>query len=318
MRGTTGGGGEPTTGDGAQDTGTTDTGTMDAGQPDAGEDTGAADAGSAFRDVSADGPETGNGGVGDGEADGGKTCSDECAAAGTVECSGAYAYRVCGDRDGDGCLEWGSEQECAAGCADGKCGSCMPDCAGKDCGDDGCGEPCGQCSSPPASYCLDANRLRSYAAAGDCASGKCSYAYSDLNCQYGCAGVRCQSCPPSCGGRYCGEEDGYGGSCGPGSGCCERSCGGRRCGDSDGCWNTCEHGSGCCSNERYTRTSGAVSGGGAVCCDGNDPRVAIADCGTGSNHGINEDGSSCGSAWEGDGNGGSACVSIDCEKSTCW
>ncbi len=78
-------------------------------------------------------------------------------------------------------------------------GPCEPECAGRQCGDDGCGGTC-----------------------GTCAAGRV--------CQNG----QCVVCTPNCGGRICGD-DGCGGSCGPcpeGTLCnaegtaCDDSCGG--------------------------------------------------------------------------------------------
>ena len=57
-------------------------------------------------------------------------------------------------------------------------GICIPDCSGKQCGDDGCGGSCGSCQSGEV-----------------------------------CQGNQCQSCTPDCTGKVCGD-DGCGGSCG--------------------------------------------------------------------------------------------------------
>ncbi len=100
----------------------------------------------------------------------------------------------------------------AFGC--GKCG-CKPACAGKVCGDNGCGGVCGQC--PGGLACQD----------GACVS----------------------QCTPSCTGKVCGE-DGCGGTCGTClgnskcvNGACESSacvptCDGKQCGP-DGCGGSC-------------------------------------------------------------------------------
>ena len=69
---------------------------------------------------------------------------------------------------------------------------CVSSCAGKVCGDDGCGGACGAC--PAASICV---------------SGACV-----------------ASCTPSCAGKVCGD-DGCGGSCGtcpPGAACVQGAC----------------------------------------------------------------------------------------------
>lgn len=64
-------------------------------------------------------------------------------------------------------------------CYQGRCSSCVPDCAGRACGDDGCGATCGVCD--PGETC-----------------------YAD---------GRCGGCEPDCNGKNCGA-DGCGGSCG--------------------------------------------------------------------------------------------------------
>ena len=91
----------------------------------------------------------------------------------------------------------------------------MPDCAGKECGTDGCGGACGACGFSQqcsAGQCV-----------GDCipsclgkecgdngCDGSCGICGQDLVCS--AAGV-CLSCQPDCEGRQCGD-DSCGGSCG--------------------------------------------------------------------------------------------------------
>jgi hypothetical protein len=147
-------------------------------------------------------------------------------------CSPNCAGKQCGE---DGC--GGLCGTCQAGqdCQAGKC-SCVPQCAGKECGDNGCGGTCGNC---PANYA--------------CSYGHCT-------------------CNASCTGKECGS-DGCGGSCGQcptgktcvGNKCkssCTPSCTGKECGP-DGCDGTC----GECP-EGKTCTDGKCTGGTA-CCPGN-------------------------------------------------
>ena len=135
----------------------------------------------------------------------------ECVA-GASPCSGALA--VC-DEDGDACvacLEWYDCPGFFDECIDNAC-VCVPDCTGRECGDDGCGGTCG-----PG---CQANAL-----CGD--DGLCG-------------------CVPDCTGKVCGS-DGCGGSCGAcgaGEACndvgqcaCAPDCSGRECGD-DGCGGSC-------------------------------------------------------------------------------
>jgi hypothetical protein len=89
---------------------------------------------------------------------------------------------------------------------------CNLACAGKQCGNDGCGGVCGTCSFNQT--CLD---------------GQCKAA-----------------CTPTCTGKLCGPDGcgGLCGTCGPGQACtdlgicCMPACGGRQCG-SDGCGGVC-------------------------------------------------------------------------------
>ena len=76
---------------------------------------------------------------------------------------------------------------CVSGCGSssstshGSSASCAPSCAGKACGDDGCGGTCGTCAAGA-----------SCSSAGQCTGG---------------------SCTPACSGKACGD-DGCGGTCG--------------------------------------------------------------------------------------------------------
>ncbi|WP_163998713.1 hypothetical protein [Pyxidicoccus caerfyrddinensis] len=100
-----------------------------------------------------------------------------------------------------------------AGTGPGDASTCTPNCAGRQCGADGCGGTCGSCSG--GSVCTS--------------TGQCM-----------------ATCTPSCTGKTCGD-DGCGGSCGTcgsGQACqsgrcvCVPRCDGRQCG-LDGCGGTC-------------------------------------------------------------------------------
>ncbi len=141
---------------------------------------------------------------------------------------------------------------------------CVPDCAGLECGGDGCGGLCGDC---------DWNEICS---AGTCA---CQPQCSGLECgDDTCGGVcghcdwneRCASgtcvCEPQCSGRECGD-DSCGGVCGDcsssqrcdGSACiCQPDCEGLACGD-DGCGGSC----GACARGE-TCEANTCRGGGAT------------------------------------------------------
>jgi len=144
------------------------------------------------------------------------------------------AGKVCGD---DGCGD--SCGSCGGGttCADGEC-VCLPNCAGKNCGSDGCGGICGSCGS---NY--------------TCSGGTCT-------CVPNCSGKSCGSngCGGSCGGcswgYYC---SGYSCKCGPPPGWgiqggqCKPSCGKLL-----NMHNLPNAGAGCCNNGCNAQQAGDV------------------------------------------------------------
>ncbi len=88
--------------------------------------------------------------------------------------------------------------------------SCVPQCSGKECGDNGCGGFCGLCP---------ANK--------SCTDGQCG-------CDDSCTTRECGN--NDC-GNSCGECTG-GAVCDPEGRCCNRDCAGKTCGD-DGCGGSC-------------------------------------------------------------------------------
>lgn len=79
-------------------------------------------------------------------------CREECPANGVTRCASRGAVQVCGEHDGDPCLEWGTATDCAIGdaCEVDACGppSCENECVGDTlrCAEAGDGtEVCGQC-----------------------------------------------------------------------------------------------------------------------------------------------------------------------------
>ncbi len=94
----------------------------------------------------------------------------------------------CGGEPGGGCSCTAACQAKGNCCVDvGVCG-CLPNCAGKDCGDDGCGGTCGIC--PGGSTCV----------ASICAVGECTDATCSGNGT--CAGLGC-ACQPGYAGKFC-------------------------------------------------------------------------------------------------------------------
>ena len=146
----------------------------------------------------------------------------------------------CGD---DGCGSTCGTCNPGETCVAGKC-LCTPDCTGKECGGDGCGATCGSCMPPEV-----------------CTNGQCGCTpdCDGLECgSDGCGGT-CGTCPmpeicflgecicvPDCAAKMCGD-DGCGSSCGDcvapeictGGQCgCTADCAGKQCGP-DGCYGSC-------------------------------------------------------------------------------
>jgi hypothetical protein len=138
-------------------------------------------------------------------------CESDCVpGAPTCEGTGGYleCLLVCEGCDGAGgdCYQ-NALTECDAGtwCQGGEC-VCAPKCAGKVCGDDGCGGSCGSCG---------ANEI--CVAGGKCA---CKFApCGDACCAQGAVCHDGACCTPVCTGMECGD-DGCGGSCGD----CDAGC----------------------------------------------------------------------------------------------
>ncbi len=145
--------------------------------------------------------------------------------------------------------------ECMTEC--GGCGSCTPNCGGKECGSDGCGGSCGSCPQGMgcvAGTCQCVPSCAGKACGPDGCGGECGKCHFGQECVQG----HCK-CVPSCEGLACGV-DGCGnscGTCGPGLVChegacvCVPDCDGRECGP-DGCGATC----GECRAEEYCNDSG--------------------------------------------------------------
>ena len=166
---------------------------------------------------------------------------DDCSCEACVCAMDAYCCTVKWD---DACT-----QECVNDCG-GECVLCVPDCAGKECGDDGCGESCGSC--PEGWPCQDGICVCTPECVGkecgdDSCSGSCGACPADYSCNP--AGQCIWDCTPDCAGQQCGD-DGCGGSCGecaPGWLCnehdlceeqCLPDCSDKECGD-DSCSGSC-------------------------------------------------------------------------------
>lgn len=130
-------------------------------------------------------------------------------------------------------------------------GGCIPNCAGAECGDDGCGGSCGSCGDGQTCD------------GGTCVGGGCTPDCAGLECGDDGCGGSCGSCGDgqTCDGGTC--VGGGGGGCADGSPCSGNTpdCCGDTCvdtlGDPDncgGCGNVCDDGQTC--------EAGLCSGGG--------------------------------------------------------
>ncbi len=167
-------------------------------------------------------------------------CEHECEEDGQTQCDGMSVV-TCEYEMGGDCLAWSQPTLCGETCVDGAC--CTSDCAGKECGDDGCGGSCGTCPG---------------------AAPTCSE-----------AGLCVTECVSECDGKECGD-DGCGGSCGtcPGaapicseaglcSAECVAACEGKSCGD-DGCGGSCGL---CPDNKPVCSAAGVCEAEGSGCTD---------------------------------------------------
>jgi putative pyrroloquinoline-quinone-binding quinoprotein len=135
------------------------------------------------------------------------SCEDECSRIGAQACDseGANGFRVCGDLNGDDCLEWGPLNGCGVGytCSDGECSEdCQQECPAQN--DLRCAAPpyngFETCGNWDADSCLEWGSLTLCPGGQTCAAGECS-----ADCTDDCtSGERiCQDA----GFRTCGHHD---------------------------------------------------------------------------------------------------------------
>ena len=184
----------------------------------------------------------------------------------TCVCKPEESKDCCGDNVCwfDSCGVQGAvANQCEFGCTDGVCDNCVPDCDDVVCGDDGCGESCGECPAAQEE-CVNGARVcqpacEEFACGDDGCGGDCG---TCPGLQDQCLDGLC-ACVPACDGIQCGT-DGCGGSCGECSGqdlceagtcVCQPACAGKECG-LDGCGGTC----GECVDELECTAASCVGG----------------------------------------------------------
>ncbi len=123
------------------------------------------------------------------------TCNDECVA-GSVQCAG-NGFQVCGEHDGDRCLDWGPVVPCQDGtsCSAGVCSQfCTDECAvgATRCGGGGV-QSCGNFDND---NCQEWGPAIPCDAAQECANGRCAANCADecANGETRCDGPGVQSC----------------------------------------------------------------------------------------------------------------------------
>lgn len=139
-------------------------------------------------------------------------------------------------------------------------GPCVPDCAERECGNDGCGGYCGsaesgECADPEAVCLADGTCCVPYCWGAECGPDSCG-GFCGLTGDGSCVEptaicVEGDCCIPECAGNTCGN-DGCGGNCGAcdvgeciDGACCDRGCDGRECGP-DACGGFCGELGGSC------------------------------------------------------------------------
>lgn len=125
-------------------------------------------------------------------------CTDECTVKGAKTCDG-NGFKVCGDADANGCLEWGTVQSCATGqtCSAGSCStSCTDECTvtgAKKC----LGDAVAVCGNTDADSCLEWGTATPCGSGETCSSGFCGSSCSDectTKGAKGCEGAGVKTC----------------------------------------------------------------------------------------------------------------------------
>ena len=211
-----------------------------------------------------------------------------------------FCQGYCGRTEGCDCGDCGDGYECTE---ENKCVElCVPQCADKQCGADGCSGSCGDCGC--GQECADGGCVFTACDHRECGDDGCEGSCGECeNPQSTCKGGICE-CTPACAGLDCGP-DGCGGKCGKCScgedcedgSCVFHACDGMVCGE-DGCNGSC----GQCASDQETCVDGACH--------------CTPDCG-GLNCGDDGCGGSCGECACGRECIEGLCVYVACEDKVC-
>lgn len=136
-------------------------------------------------------------------------CDEDCACDQELySCEPAYV-----STDGDPDWQIGGSGEDDDGDDGQTLSGCIPNCNNKQCGSDGCGGSCGQCTSP--FYCYMSNcicQTTTTCIGKQCGSDGCGVSCGQCGANKTCQNGTCV-CQPNCNNKQCGS-DGCGGSCG--------------------------------------------------------------------------------------------------------
>ena len=251
------------------------------------------------------------------------SCSCNKCTIDSVKCVAAATYQLCVMGD-DSCAKWADPVACESGecnpsaATEGEvCDGCEAKCAGKQCGDNGCGGSCGDCAGSkecgdgqcqcPASAC----EIGKGSCTGDgnlvpCVDdgGGCGVSGDLVTCPSSkCADGACADCPNTCGDKVCGIDE-CGNTCGEG-GCL----GGQSCNVAGQCEcivDECKDLKTKCKSSQSFVTCEVVNGCGKwgapegcalyhECNDASDPLCQCVPQCTGKSCGEDKCGSTCGS-----------------------
>lgn len=93
---------------------------------------------------------------------------------------------------------------------------CIPDCQGKQCGDDGCGGSCGSCTGQTIcqnEQCVCQPDCEGKQCGDDGCGGSCGSCPSGQICNNTTDQCETEQCTPDCTGKLCGEDNGCEGKC---------------------------------------------------------------------------------------------------------
>jgi hypothetical protein len=102
--------------------------------------------------------------------------------------------------------------------------------------------------------------------------------------------------------------------CGGNCPLCDR---GGQCKSAEDCGSSiCSDGL-CCVESAYQKSSGYQYSGYTICCEGEDERTGVTDCGDGESHSATASGTNCAQAFEDSDNNGGPCASVTCKRFDC-